>query len=111
MWKNTLNGVSFQNVKYIFPLKQKAIYEMIKICKNEPNVEKLIIFGSSVTSACNPWSDIDAYFEIKEPMNNLPLEKKYTNQDWDRWSNFSVDESLKKEILKTGVVVYDRNNC
>ena len=110
MWKNTLKDSSFLNVKYIFPLKQKAVYEMIQTCKKEPNVEKLIIFGSSVTSACNPWSDIDAYFEIKEPMNNLPLEK-YTNQDWDRWSNFSVDENLKKEIMKTGVVVYDRNNC
>lgn len=110
MWKNVLKDLTFDNVRLIFPLKQKAVYEMIQICKKEPNVRKIIIFGSSVTSACNPWSDIDIYFEIDKPVNNLPL-VPHDNQDWDRWSNFSVDENLKNEILKTGVLVYDRDKC
>ena len=29
-------------------------------------INKIIIFGSSVTSACNPWSDIDIYIDFGE---------------------------------------------
>lgn len=100
--------LTFDNIKLIFPLKQKAVYEMIQVCKNDKNVKKIIIFGSSVTGACNPWSDIDIYFELENPVNKLSFAKN-NNQAWDRWSNFSVNDNLKNEILKTGVVVYDRN--
>ena len=97
----------FLNAAYIFPTKQRAVHAMIEVCKKDINVRKLIIFGSSVTSAFHPWSDIDAYFELISPVPNLPFTAE-DNQAWDRWSNFSVDSNLLAEIQEKGVVVYDQ---
>ena len=40
----------FQNIHKIFPTKQKYVAEMIAVCKTDPNIKKIIIFGSSVTA-------------------------------------------------------------
>lgn len=48
--------------------------------KQFSEVQKIVIFGSSVTSARNPWSDIDAYVELskevtmKRPALSVPLD-------------------------------------
>lgn len=95
----------FLNVEKIFPTKQKYVLQMIKVCEKDPNIKKVIIFGSSVTAGCNPWSDIDIYFEVEDPHKKLPGIKSHT-QAFDKWSNFTVDEALLREIENTGVVVY-----
>ncbi|SFI01167.1 Nucleotidyltransferase domain-containing protein [Selenomonas ruminantium] len=59
----------FLNRNRIFPTQQEAVAEMIEVCKKIPNIRKIIIFGSSVTPECNPWSDIDIYFETEKEMN------------------------------------------
>ena len=105
MWR--VVSEPFRNAALIFPTKQRAVKSMVDVCKEDKNVKRLIIFGSSVTAACHIWSDIDAYFEIEHEVDNLPLTGT-DNQAWDRWSNFTVDNQLKEEILQTGVVVYDR---
>ncbi|WP_083504310.1 nucleotidyltransferase domain-containing protein [Acetivibrio ethanolgignens] len=51
----------------------------------------MVVFGSSVTSACNPWSDIDIYVEldkdevIRAPKVGVPV---------DVFTNFEVDTRL-----------------
>lgn len=80
---------------------------MIDVCKNIANVKRIIIFGSSVTAQCNPWSDIDIYFELNEEMNKLPVVKD-AQAVWDKWDTFSVDKHLLSEILDKGVVIYER---
>ncbi|MEG0152730.1 MAG: nucleotidyltransferase domain-containing protein [Cellulosilyticaceae bacterium] len=46
-----------QFLKRIAPIQQKNIYEMYK---KFPNIAaKVIIFGSTTTSACNRYSDVD----------------------------------------------------
>jgi len=97
----------FKNIHRIFPTQQVEIAKMIDVCKNIPNVKRIIIFGSSVTAQCNPWSDIDIYFDIKQEMNKLPVVKD-TQAIWDKWDTFSVDNNLLNEILGKGVVVYER---
>jgi len=62
----------YQNITRIFPTQQADVGRMIDVCKNDPNIRKIIIFGSSVTPLCNPWSDIDIYFEMKEPPQRYP---------------------------------------
>lgn len=47
----------YMNANLIFPTQQRDVYHIIKICRQDPNIKKVVIFGSSVTSACNPWSD------------------------------------------------------
>ena len=97
----------FKNIHRIFPTQQVEIAKMIDVCKNIDNVKRIIIFGSSVTAQCNPWSDIDIYFELNEEMNKLPVVKD-TQAVWDKWDTFSVDKNLLSEILDKGVIVYER---
>lgn len=98
----------FRNIERIFPTKQEAVSRMVDLCKTLPNIRRVIIFGSAVTAGCNPWSDIDIYFEMKEPPQRYPSIGSHTAV-FDKWDNFSVDENLKREIDEKGVVVYERD--
>ena len=69
--------------------------------------KKIVIFSSSVTPQCTPWSDIDIYFEIASEMQKLPVVND-TEAIWDKWGTFSVDDELLSTIMRTGVVVYER---
>lgn len=97
----------YKNINRIFPTKQKDVGEMVEVCKKDENIQKVIVFGSSVTPLCNPWSDIDIYFEMKEPRSNFPSTGSRT-AIFDKWDNFSVDDDLMHEIATKGVVVYER---
>lgn len=103
MWK--VCSEPFMNANKIFPTQQRDVKKIIDACSQDSNITKIIIFGSSITSACNPWSDIDVYVEMKEDkqwpridVHEVPL---------DKWTNFMVDDNLYKEI-KMGVTVYIR---
>ena len=95
----------FKNINRIFPTQQADIQKMIEVCKNDKNIKKIIIFGSSVTSECNPWSDIDIYFEFKKEPQMYPTIGSSTAV-FDKWDNFNVSKELMKEINDKGVVVY-----
>ena len=97
----------FKNINKIFPTKQKDIRQMVEVCKKDKNIKKIIIFGSSITSLCNPWSDIDIYFEFKKEPNSYPSISSNVAV-FDKWDNFNVDDNLLKEITKNGVIVYER---
>ena len=97
----------FKNVNRIFPTQQSDVKEMIEVCKEDRNVKKIIIFGSSVTSRCNPWSDIDIYFEFEKEPQKYPSTGSATAV-FDKWDNFNVNNELLHEIRKNGVVVYER---
>ena len=105
MWK--LIDRDFLNARYIFPTKQRDVADMVDVCRRDPNVKRAIVFGSSVTSACNPWSDIDIYFELEQRKPNLPTYPSPTAV-WDKWTNFTVSPELLAEIESKGVVVYER---
>ena len=66
----------------------------------------IIIFGSAVTAGCNPWSDIDIYFETDTPLKKYPV--VLGDDVFDNWSNFTAEGELLEEIRKKGVVVYER---
>ena len=104
MWK--VFSEEFLNANRIFPTQQRDVKKLIDVCKLDSNIKRIVIFGSSVTSLCNPWSDIDVYLELE---NDLRL-PRINNPDaiYDKWTNFTVDERLMDEITKTGVVVYER---
>lgn len=97
----------FKNINHIFPTQQADVARMIDVCKEIPNIKKIIVFGSSVTPLCNPWSDIDIYFETQEEMPRFPSIASNTAV-FDKWDNFSVDDELMDEINRKGVIVYER---
>ena len=106
MWKKIVEG--FDNVDLIFPTQQRDVLKLVKGLRKHENVLKIVIFGSSTRSDCNPWSDLDVYIELKEDkyprMNYGSIEAAL-----DVWTNFTVDEQLYNEIMETGVVVYTAN--
>ena len=106
MWRAVAKPY-FYNINKIFPTKQKYVSKLVEECKKDPNVKRVIIFGSAVLARCNLWSDIDVYFEFEKPPTNYPTigEQK---QVFDKFCNFGVSETFLDEITKKGVVVYER---
>ena len=102
---NVVKGVTFQNCPLIFPTQQKDVQNLLDGWKDDSNIVKVIIFGSSVTSACNPWSDIDVYVEVKKPVERFS--KPGCVVPFDIWTNYDVDDRLLEEINRTGVIVYE----
>lgn len=96
----------FKNAEFIFPTQQRDVLKIVNTVKLDANIRRVIIFGSSVTSACNPWSDVDVYFELDKD-KRLPVFG--LENSLDAWTNFSVDKELLSSILDTGVTVYERD--
>lgn len=99
----------FTNCNRIFPTMQKDVASIVRYARTDNNINFVIIFGSSVTSLCNNYSDIDVYFDVRDP-NWHPTQELYKGitVPLDRWTNYDVDNILYKEILSTGVKVYER---
>lgn len=95
----------FLHCELIFPNQQKYIKDLLATLKKDNNIEKIIIFGSSLKPSCHIDSDIDIYLELKE---NKKVEFPYITKPYDYWNNYTVDDNLKNEIFKTGVTVYER---
>lgn len=106
MWKVVYKD--FMNASLIFPTKQKDVYHIIQEAKKYTETEKIIIFGSAVTCGCNPWSDIDIYFQLSDYVLCYDVVKPVVTSAVDKWDNFTVSDELYNEILKEGVVVYER---
>lgn len=107
MWRQTRFVSSpYKNVEKIHPLKQHIVEELIAHCKaHYPSITRIIIFGSSVTSRCNPWSDLDIYLEgVERGEGFIPPQ----NDAYDIWyaSDLTPENSLSSEIKTKGVVVY-----
>ena len=98
----------FRNIERIFPTKQEAVSRMVDLCKTMPNIKRITIFGSAVTAGCNPWSDIDIYFETDTPLQTYPV--VLGDDVFDNWSNFTAEGELLEEIKKKGIVVYERGS-
>lgn len=104
MW-NVVSDDNYLNQNLIFPTQQKDVGALVRELSMHDDVNKIIIFGSSVTSACNPWSDIDIYAELSsERILHVP----HFEVPVDLWTNFDVDERLLNEITEKGVLVYEK---
>lgn len=104
-WK-CITEEHFDNQQYVFQTQQADVLRLVHGAKKDKNVKKIIIFGSSVTAQCNPWSDIDAYFEEEKDLLHFSFAGIEAAVDF--WTNFTVDEALLAEIEEKGVCVYER---
>lgn len=108
MWKICVSEKEqFMNVEKIFPTQQRDVSTLLNSFIANQQVKKVIVFGSSVTSACNPWSDIDVYVELTE---DVSIRKPRVGVPVDLWTNFDVDSRLLSEITEKGVLVYERRD-
>ena len=94
-------------INRIFPTKQKYVSALLDECRKDPNIRRVVVFGSALLARCNLWSDIDVYFECQSEPQRLPsiVSEK---QAFDKFSNFTVSEAFRRTILQDGVVVYER---
>ncbi len=100
----------------IHPLMQKKVNEIYNKIKNHEEVEKVIVFGSSVNIRCNINSDIDIAIKIKDEYFNRNTQNnisesigKITNYNADIvWLN-TIDElsQLFYNIYTRGVIIYE----
>ena len=95
----------FLNAELIFPTQQRDVKIVIDSLSKYREVKAIIIFGSSVTPLCNPWSDIDIFIECAEGFHRPPI---HTEAPLDIWTSDMVDEDLLSEILSKGVLVYEQ---
>lgn len=111
MWNITqFVKTPYRNVEKIFPLKQHAVEELVEYAAKLPSVKRVTIFGSSVESRCNPWSDVDVFIEgsnFDEFIDFTPEQL----QDYDILFDYQVPvtERVYKDIKSKGVIVYERN--
>jgi len=103
-FKRVIKG-NYKNIERVNPIQQQRLFDLIESLKSFKVVNKVIVFGSSITHKCHEDSDIDIYVELDENVN-----VKAYNVDCpvDYWNNFTVTEEMKKEIMSKGVIVYDR---
>ena len=99
----------FLNIEHIHPLMQLATLQLLDNLSGCPEVTRVVVFGSSVTPSCNPWSDLDVY--IEGATRDVTKFKHETDAEaLDIW--FGSDrlelpqDPLFQEIDETGVVVY-----
>lgn len=101
-----------EELKYIFPSKQKAAQKAIELARADKRIKRLIVFGSAVTLDCGIGSDIDIaidapsvgqdeFLSVAHPfMREIPSEV-----DIVHYNNVTAD-LLKSEIQNKGVELY-----
>lgn len=104
-WK-VYHGCEFLNCNKIVPFQRKKVEALVRDLGRDENVEKIVVFGSSVTDQCHAGSDVDLYVQLKED-KKLILSPYYFT--YDLWTSFNVDAGMMSEIEKKGVTVYERN--
>jgi predicted nucleotidyltransferase len=92
-------------MKYIHPLKQLDLYYILEAWKDDDNINRVVVFGSSVSDRCHSGSDIDLYLELKdnEKPPKLPYDKIIS--DVDMIINVKQTDSIWKAIDRDGIVV------
>lgn len=109
-WSINKERFNFLNCERIFPTAAWDVDKLVKHYSKDPNVERVIMFGSSVNYSfdCH-YSDLDIYLEVDD--------NKYHNQcpdldhgcdilyNWDT----DYDEPVMNDIRMKGVVVYERD--
>ena len=101
-----------EELKYIFPSKQRAAQKAIELAKADSRVIRLIVFGSAVTLNCGIGSDIDIAIDAPDVSDEdfLTLAHPFLSEipsevDIIHYNRIG-SELLKNEICSKGVAIY-----
>lgn len=101
-----------EELKYIFPSKQRAAQKAIELAKADSRIMRLIVFGSAVTLNCGIGSDIDIAIDAPDINNDefLSLAHPFLSEipsevDVVHYNSIG-SELLKNEIHSKGVAIY-----
>lgn len=104
----------FLNSEHIYPTRRRPVKVLIdNLTSSDPGIQKIYIFGSSVTGACKPWSDIDVWVEgwdssIPHVTPMVEINEDYGDFEFDIWGTKHPPE-LWQSVLSEGVLVYDKD--
>lgn len=101
-------------LKLIHPLKQVEVDAIITLAEKSPCIQWIIIFGSSTSVRCHPFSDLDICIKFKylTPKRDkrefkkefYPLVENVDYFDYDALSSCG-NEAFLEEVMK-GVIIY-----
>ena len=100
----------------IHPLKQKVVSDIYDYIKGKKEIQKVIIFGSSVNIRCNKKSDIDIAIELKDSYYTRVIQNEISesiqeiceyNSDILWLNKIEQNTILYNNINKKGVVIYE----
>lgn len=93
-----------KNAQLIYPTQQKDVSKIVESAKANDNVRKVIIFGSSVSNRCNPWSDIDVYYDIIERKSSLSATAEI------RWTDGQITALTKNSYMSETLLDRAKSN-
>lgn len=103
---------SLVDMSRIYPTKQRIIKNILSTLRSDDRINRLMLFGSSITMACNKDSDIDLAVDLKElttSARNDISEKIQLACDWNAdiiWmDHLSSDDRIYKDIMKGLVLI------
>lgn len=101
-----------EELKYIFPSKQRAAQKAIELAHADKRIKRVIVFGSAVTVNCGIGSDIDIAIDAPDISEDefclmaRPFRREITSGVDIVHYNDIKNELLKSEIMNKGVVIY-----
>lgn len=103
-----LAGQQYENVNHIHPLKQKDVFMLIQDVQKDPHIMGVIVFGSAVRFDCHSRSDLDVLIIRDDSQLKIDASLSEVQSELDIIFQSRLGARLKKEIGKTGVIVYRR---
>ena len=112
---------SFKNVNRIHPIKQKAVRDIVAVAKDDIQVKKIIIFGSSTRFDCDVTSDLDICIDWQDDCYDEDgVLKPFTGNMRKAISSITkgradvvnmgyLDGTVVEDAVKEGVIVYEHN--
>ena len=104
-------------LQYVFPTKQRAAQAAIDLAKADARIERLILFGSAVTTNCRVSSDMDIAIDAPGISDDefLKIAKAFylgvpSELDMVHYNRIT-NSLLKNEIDRKGVDVYVKHMC
>ena len=98
-----------------FGLPQRTLDELLSYFNNNPDIEKVLIYGSRAKGNYRNGSDIDlaiwtdnhkTFFSISSELNDLPTPYKFDVTDYKTLTH----EGMKNSIDQDGIIFYTRKN-
>lgn len=110
MWDFPLmEQVNFKYANRVHPLMQKRVAMLLDALRKDSNINRVVLFGSSLEFRCSSYSDIDLYIEKSDTQKKLPPLPDL-DCEVDIITNLPPESRLYREIDKTGLLLYERSS-